>query len=163
VSSPPRPVLEPVQGLANYLAFMQQRGQEIDLQGETYTRLAQGLSGAQRAEAQAYADAAARLHHDLTHQPEDTALADLPSYDPAGGLSPVANVLHTYGEREAESGPLTRVEAYRSDQYALGPGSTAGGLLSAAGGDGDSYGYFADEDYAVDYEIEYVLPFNRYS
>lgn len=162
MSAPQRPVLESVQQLANFFAYLEGRGRIPDEETETYQRLTQGLSAREIAEAQHYASQAEQLRQELLDFPPGTPVSQLPSYGSLIGLSPVANVLHVYGERDPETGAFTPAGEYRSDPHALGPATTLGGLV-AAGQERDRGEWTPPaSELDVEYEVDYVKPFDLY-
>lgn len=163
MSAPQRPVLESVQQAANYFAYLQGRGIEPDVESETYQRVTQGLSASEIDEARHYASQAEQLRRELLAAPPGTRISELPSYGSLIGLSPVANVVHMYGERDAETGVVQSPQEYRSDPHALGPASTYRGLIAdAVQMDVREWTPPASE-LDVDYVIDYIKPFNLYA
>lgn len=163
MSAPQRSVLESVQQLANFFAYLEGRGRGVDEESETYQRLTQGLSAGEIREAQHYAIQAEQLRQELLEAPPGTPISELPSYGSLIGLSPVANVLHVYGERDEDTGAFTPAGEYRSDPHALGPGTTLGGLI-AAGQALDLREWTPPaSELDVEYEVDFVKPFDLYA
>lgn len=162
MSAPQPQVLFSVQHLANFFSYLAGTGRGVDEESETYQRLTQGMSAGEIAEAQHYASQAEQLRRELLAAPEGTRVADLPSYGSLIGLSPVANVLHVYGERDLETDAFTPAGEYRSDPHALGPGTTLGGLVAA--GQARDAGEWTPpaSELDVEYEVDFLKPFDLY-
>jgi hypothetical protein len=162
MSAPQRQVLFSVQHLANFFSYLEGTGRGIDEESETYQRLTQGMSGAEIAEAQHYAGQAEQLRQELLAAPEGTRISELPSYGSLIGLSPVANVLHVYGERDLETDTFTPAGEYRSDPHALGPGTTLAGLVAAGQARDLSEWTPPASELDVEYDVDFIKPFDLY-
>jgi hypothetical protein len=163
MSAPQPQVLESVQQLANWFAYLAGRGDIPDPQSEVYGRLTQGLSAAEIAQAQEYARLAEQLRRELLAAPPGTQLHELPGYA-ALGTTPVIQIQHdfTTEQVDAQGRSYTRHErpmeefrggpyfslAFAEEQFAVQgfevPGSDA---------EGDYQGY----------DVSSIKPFDLYA
>jgi hypothetical protein len=151
-----------IQHLANYIARQLAGFGAVLEEGDTWERLTQGLNPFEVEQAREYAQRAAALWEQMRDAPPGTRLEELPGWDSAQGLTPVANVLHVYGTRKRPGGPLTPSGDYRSDLYGLSGGMTASYLQGRAEERDMAEWTPPASELDADYPIEYIIPFDLY-